>query len=225
MNHFNAGPFVISPASRGMTVGGKPCLRWTLSYASEEIAVRTLSEGMSQQQIHDQFVDDIGAFIDRARKAGASDRVELIDFDTGDAVAHLFTNSICGMTPGLIDDRSRYWIRSADRLYSRDVTLTDFAALAVENSAPQAAWICGLLPDEILTSDPAQWRAPTSWEIRHVVGEGSFTGLSGAKAAELIGVTASNFRKYTARDGASTRQNMSFAMWHLLLHKLGVKRA
>ena len=40
----------------------------------------------------------------------------------------------------------------------------------------------------------------------------------------MVGVTPQNFRKYTARDGASTRQGMSFAMWHLLLHKLGVQR-
>ena len=76
----------------------------------------------------------------------------------------------------------------------------------------------------MLARELADWRAPTSWELRHVVGEGSFTGWTGAQAAAMVGVTPQNFRKYTARDGASTRQGMSFAMWHLLLHKLGVQR-
>lgn len=74
-----------------------------------------------------------------------------------------------------------------------------------------------------MAQDAGEWRAPTSWELRHVVGEGSFTGVTGAQAAALVGVTPQNFRKYTARDGASTRQGMSYAMWHLLLHKLGVQ--
>ena len=56
-----------------------------------------------------------------------------------------------------------------------------------------------------------------------VVGVGSFIGISGAKAADLVGVNASSFRKYTAQEGAKSRQSMSYAMWHLLLHKLGVQ--
>ena len=31
--------------------------------------------------------------------------------------------------------------------------------------------------------------------------------------------------EYTAADGAASRQRMSFAMWHLLLHRLGVQSA
>src|SRR5699024_4022806 len=121
----------------------------------------------------------------------------------------------------LIDDRSEYWLQSENRLRSRDVTLTEYAKIAVQHAAPKLGWIAETLPDDVLTEDPDEWRPPTAWEIRHVVGEGSFTGISGAKAAELVGITPQNFRKYTARDGASTRQNISFATWHLLLHKLG----
>lgn len=91
--------------------------------------------------------------------------------------------------------------------------------------ASTAQWIASLLPDDVLTPAADAWRAPTSWEIRHVVGENSFTGISGARAAALVGVTPQNFRKYTTADGAATRQTMSYAMWHLLMHRLGVQRA
>nr|7DTR_A Chain A, AcrIF24 [Pseudomonas aeruginosa] len=92
-------------------------------------------------------------------------------------------------------------------------------------SAPPLAWITGLLPGEVLTHDAEEWRPPTSWELRHVVGEGSFTGVSGAAAAALLGMSATNFRKYTAGDSAANRQKISFAAWHYLLDRLGVKRA
>ncbi|MBH2008100.1 MAG: hypothetical protein I8H71_00465 [Xanthomonadaceae bacterium] len=59
--------------------------------------------------------------------------------------------------------------------------------------------------------------------MRYIVGEGSFTRVSGAKAAALVGVTPQNFRKYTAGDSAKNRQSISFSMWHLLLAKLQIK--
>jgi hypothetical protein len=90
-------------------------------------------------------------------------------------------------------------------------------------TAPANAWIAELFPNEVLDIDPDAWRAPTAWELRHVVGEGSFTRVSGAKAAALVGVSPQNFRKYTAGDSAKNRQSISFAMWHLLLARLQVK--
>lgn len=96
---------------------------------------------------------------------------------------------------------------------------------SLDHYAPFRSWIADLLPDDVLTTDPEEWRAPTAWEIRHIVGEGAFTSMPGATVAALVGVTPQNFRKYTAQDSAASRQNISFAMWHLLLHKLGVQRA
>ncbi|MFG5777706.1 hypothetical protein ACFIQF_11590 [Comamonas sp. J-3] len=151
---------------------------------------------------------------------------------------------IAGLSRGLIDDRFDTWAVS-DELGSVPMGADEFARLKeaheaigaayefknVRGGIPQYktpndnAWIASLLPDDVLTDAPEAWRAPTSWELRHVVGEGSFTGVTGAKAAELVGVTPQNFRKYTAADDATTRQKISFAMWHLLLHKLGVQAA
>ena len=87
----------------------------------------------------------------------------------------------------------------------------------------RAAEIAELLPAEVLTEDPSAWCAPTAAEIRIVIGKDSKTGLSGAAAANLVGILPQNFRKYTSSDDAASRQKMSFAMWHLLLHRTGVK--
>ena len=224
MDTFSYGPFALAPG-RAMRLAGVPSRSWSFSYHSDLLAERSLPESASQSEIIDAFLCDRAEFIRRCRREHAANRIALVDFETGDEVAHFYSFDSCGMSRGLIDDRSRYWIRSADSHYSRDVTLTQFAQIAAEHAAPENGWLASLLPGDVLTSDADEWRAPTAWEIRHIVGEGSFTGITGAKAAAIVGVTPQNFRKYTARDGAATRQNISFAMWHLLLHKLGVKRA
>lgn len=143
---------------------------------------------------------------------------------------------INGLQRGLIDDRFATWAVSElgcapmergefERLKDAHAAIADalISVAPVEKESMPYAWVAGLLPDDVLSQDPAQWRAPIGWELRHLVGEGSFTGVTGAAAAALVGITPQNFRKYTARDGASTRQSMSYAMWHLLLHKLGVQ--
>lgn len=224
MDAFNFGPFTFTPG-RALRVAGTPSRNWTMSYGADAVAEHVAPATATRDAIADAFDADLAEFVRRARGDFWPARISLIDVETDEEIGHFLSDDGCGMTPGLIDDRSRYWIRSADRLFSRDVTLSEFARIASEHAAPENAWIAGLLPDAVLTDDPDDWRAPTSWEIRHVVGEGSFMHISGAKAATLIGVTPQNFRKYTARDGASTRQAISFAIWHLLLHKLGVKRA
>lgn len=169
----------------------------------------------------------------RVRLVEAADRTGVEGRTLGEFLA---LAPIAGLARGLIDDRFATWAVSEigvtpmerdefQRLQDAHAAIAD--ALTTPAAAPGPAmpyaWVAGLLPDDVLTHDAEQWRAPTSWELRHVVGEGSFTGVTGAQAAALVGVLPQNFRKYTARDGASSRQNMSFAMWHLLLHKLGVQ--
>ena len=223
MQDFQSGPFEYRAGQR-TKLAGQPSIEWSLCYAGKTLAERFVSAVATRSAVQEAFSDDVAEFTARARKEYAPDRFELIDFETGDAVAVFFAHSVPDMTPGLIDDRSRYWVRSGDRLRSRPVTLSGFGALTAAHQAPALSWAAGLLPEDVLTLDAADWRAPTAWEIRHVVGEGSFTGVTGAKAAALAGVLPQNFRKYTAADGAASRQNMSFAMWHLLLHRLGVQQ-
>ena len=213
MNEFSAGPFTFRPAGRS---------RWTMHYGSAELGMHTVS-GAKQSEIAGAFDDYRADWIREQRREHAPGRVDLIDSATGEAVAGFFSDAVPDMTPGLIDDRSRYWLRSADRLRSRPVSLSEYGRVVRQCAAPEMSWITGLLPDDVLTDGPELWRPPTSWEIRHIVGRGSLTGVSGAKAAALVGVLPASFRKYTAADGAKTRQNMGFAMWHALLHRLRVQ--
>lgn len=85
--------------------------------------------------------------------------------------------------------------------------------------------IAKLLPPHTLVEDPDQWLPPTSEQIRLIVGRGSATGVSGAIAARLIGTSSSHWRKYTATERANVKAKIPFAAWHLLLHKLGIKKA
>lgn len=224
MQDFQSGAFEYRAGQRAK-LAGVPSVEWSLRYSRKTLAAHFVPAAAPRGEVQCAFSDDVAEFKARARKEYAPERFDLIDYETGDAVAEFFAHSVPDMSPGLIDDRSRYWVRSADRLYSRPVTLSGFGSLTAAHQAPALSWVTGLLPEEVLTLDAADWRAPTAWEIRHVVGEGSFTGITGAKAAALVGVLPQNFRKYTAADGAASRQSMSFAMWHLLLHRLGVQSA
>lgn len=224
MKNLQSGPFAFVQ-TKALQANGVACARVQMLYGSKLLAERVLPAAMSAGQLIEAFDDDCAEFSEAARKQHAPDVVHLVDFETDDAVASIVTDSACGMTAGMINDSSKYWLRSANRLQSRAVTLQQFADLSAQHAAPARAWIAGLLPEEVLTLDAADWRAPTAWEIRHVVGEGSFTGIVGAQAAALVGILPQNFRKYTAADGAASRQKMSFAMWHLLLHRLGVQSA
>lgn len=222
MKNIQAGPFAFVQ-TKPLKVNGAACVRVQMLYGSKLLAERVLSAALSARQIIESFDDDRAEFATAALDKNAPDVVHLVDFETDAAVAYIQTDSACGMTAGMINDSSRYWLRSANRLRSRPVTLSEFGALTAAHQAPALSWVAGLLPDAVLTLDAADWRAPTAWEIRHVVGEGSFTGIAGAKAAALVGILPQNFRKYTAADGAASRQKMSFAMWHLLLHRIGVQ--
>lgn len=253
MNPFTFGPFVFNPGST-LRVAGNLAQRWTMQLGSNDIAERVVPADASRSDVIEVFGEDRGIFVRSLARTSASTReptgayvVDLVRSTeitgcAGETLASFDAHaSIDGMSSGLIDDRFETWAVSTYGVVP--MTRTEFDRIAVANAAAaeavaQAAalqaridaslplgWIADTLPDDVLTSDIETWRAPTSLEIRHVVGEGSFTGISGAKAAKLVGVTPQNFRKYTARDDARTRQKISYAMWHLLLHKLGVQRA
>lgn len=214
MESFRFGPFTFERGAR----------TWTMNYGLSLVAERHVDTS-ERAAVIDAFEEDRAAFIREARDRFSAPRIALVDFSTGEDIAYFHSHDMCGMSRGMIDDRARYWIRSADKHASRAVTLTEFAQIVAAHDEPELGWIAGLLLDDVPAIDPAVWRPPASFELRHVVGEGSFTRVSGAKAAALVGVMPQNFRKYTARDNAASRQSMSYAMWHLLLHKLGVQRA
>lgn len=252
MQAFASGPFSFDPAARGVTINGQARRRWTLSYGDGALAERTLDELLPQDGVREAFAPDISAFIQSRQPVVAKEiapRREMVQLVTstdrtgviGDVLGAFEQRAeVQGLTAGLIDDRYETWLVTGRPMRALPLSLHEFHRLKTAHEAiaaaedaprptftdePMHAWIADMLPGVVLTSEPGEWRPPTSWEIRHVVGEGSFTGISGARAAALVGISPQNFRKYTARDDAVTRQSISFAAWHLLLHKLGVQRA
>ena len=199
---------------------------WEMIYNGQVLATHVIpGPDFIISELLETFEPYRNAFIAERQKAFLLPRIDLVDEKSRDVLASFHSENTCEMLPNPINDNHQYWMCSEDRLLSRGVTLTHWGQIVAENIAPENAWITSLLPNEVLTNTPSDWRAPSSWELRTIVGEGSFTGISGAKAAELVGVSPQNFRKYTAREEAATHQKMSFAMWHLLLQKLKVKNA
>lgn len=250
MQNFNNGPFSFT-CGKSLNINGVDKTQWSMHYGPQVLAMHTVS-ATTQAEVLEAFNRDRKNFIVEATRVAPeleSDglpplRVQLIEHSTGRVVSSWFeaVGEIEGLTPGLTDDRWPLWmVTLGTPMRSLPMTLEEFQRLAVAHvragvllqqvqrlKADQrkalCAWIANLLPDDVLTTNVEQWRAPSAWEIRHLVGEGSFTGLSGAKAAALVGISPQNWRKYTAADTAKTRQPMSYAMWHLLLLKLGVQR-
>jgi hypothetical protein len=217
---FTIGPFTIAPIG----AVGPHRQRFSVRYNNQHSA-EFVTEAKTQHEVADAAGAAIAALSkDLREETEVRTLINLTD-QNGEVINGFYAaGALPDMSPGLIDDRSKLWLKDESGLYSLDVNHAEYAQQRAAYELPRRAWIADLLPGNILTNDPGKWRAPTAWEIRHIVGEGGFIGISGAKAAVLIGVTASNFRKYTAQDGAKARQNMSFAMWHLLLHRLGVQR-
>lgn len=242
---FNIGPFTVSPAGQ-ITLNGLQKQLFDIEYGHETMRDRIPVTPGTQSQVASQLEDALASVVSDLKGSEPKPQevpfdirwIELIDQKTGNAIDSMpWEAEIPGLSAGLIDDRFETWlvvdgrsmpieIEEFERLKKAHYAALNARAVAEKPAStfkPKYGWIANLLPDNVMTIDPEEWRAPSSWEIRHVVGEGSLIGISGSKAAALVGVNPSSFRKYTAQDGAKSRQNMSFAMWHLLLHRLDVQ--
>lgn len=247
MNDFQHGPFDTASTGRA----GMDFQQWTLSYNGEMLQQKTMPANATRAQIIDALDIGRAEFIRRHLPAATPatnpvahgyivrlvESTEITGEKGREIDQFLCLAPIDGLTGSLIDNRWATWIvadelhaatpMDAEQFYRLKAAHDAIYDALVENQPkparpPKLAWVADLLPDAVMTDNPADWQAPTSWQLRHIVGEGSFSGISGAKAAELVGVTPQNFRKYLAADSASTRQKMSFAMWHLLLQKIGM---
>ncbi|WP_336273742.1 hypothetical protein [Vreelandella indica] len=220
---FTIGPFTIAPTG----AVGPHRQRFSVIYIAKhgaKYSAEIVTDAATQASVADASSETITNLRNALKADNESTTLITLTNMHGNVINGFHAAGVLpDMTPGLIDDRSDYWLVDESGRYSLDVNLAEYAHQRARHELPKRAWIADLLPGDILTTDPDEWRAPTAWEIRHLVGEGSFIGISGAKAAALVGVNPSSFRKYTAQDGAKSRQNMSFAMWHLLLHRLGVQ--
>lgn len=229
MQDFCIGPFYFEVIER-VYLNGVPSIKWKMSYGSKELGETFLDAGLTRTQIQEKFDDARYSFINRynTNEKNIAKLVKSTELtgELGETVNQFqLRTAIDGLSIGLIDDRFETWVMVGAA--SKPMSELEFQQLKETQLAtpanPSLHWVTKLLPDDVLTEDISEWRSPTSWEIRHVVGEGSFSGMTGAKAAELVGISPNNFRKYTAKDGAKTRQPISYAVWHLLLHKMGVK--
>lgn len=211
---FMVGPFEVRPAGSET---------YDIHYGAKTLRRGLYAPGATRQAV----IEGIGEQLADLRRE-MEDRTELHKINlvtpAGDVLDSFFSESIAlpGMQGSIPNDNYPFWAKCG--LQAIPVTIHTWAKLTQDHRALENGWIANLLPEEVLTNDPESWRAPTSFEVRHVVGEGSFTGLSGAKAAALVGITPANFRKYTAHDSAKNRQSISFATWHLLLIRTGVLR-
>lgn len=221
---FGSGPFSFYP-EKGPKIAGKPHTRWRVDFDETFLAEKTAPSSASENSdVLELFAEELAAFKRELQLQHAPEVVQVIDFESDKVLAYLQVVGDVGLTPGLIDDRSALWLRSKNRLYSKAITMSELLEISAKHKAPRNAWIEGVLPDEVTSTVPSEWRAPSRWEIRYVVGRASFTGVTGSEAAALVGVTPQNFRKYLASEGTSSRQSISFAMWHLLLDRLEIKR-
>lgn len=214
---FMTGPFEIQPVAGG----------YRICYGAKIKSGVLRSEGATRQAVLSDLDDELRSMRWKLRNQTEICTVELLDYST-QTVLHSFDieGRACGAMQGAIpDDSSTLWaVVQASKRAQRIANLQAWFALRQQHDAPVNGWIANLLPDAVLHTDPELWLAPTAWELRHVVGEGSLTGISGAKAAEMVGITPSNFRKYTASDSAKNRQPISYAAWHLLLQRLHILR-
>ena len=83
------------------------------------------------------------------------------------------------------------------------------------------AWIGAMLSPQVMSQNPADWRPPTPWEVRHVAGAGSFARVSMQRGSELVGVSLQSFKRYVSEGPKA--HCISFAAWHLLLHRLSIQ--
>jgi len=217
---FTIGPFTIAPTG----AVGPHRQRFSVSY-NHRYSTEIVTKANTQREVAEAAEEAISTLRRQLREDHERATLIRLTDGHGQTLSQFYAAGILpDMTPGLVDDRFDYWLKDESGKYSQVVTLGEFATLVEQHEVMKYSWIADLLPHDVLTTNADEWRAPTPWEIRHVVGVGSFIGISGAKAAELVGVNASSFRKYTAQEGAKSRQAMSYAMWHLLLHKLGVQK-
>jgi hypothetical protein len=226
MQEFNFGPFVLTPEV-AYRVNGLQRQRWDAWFAGKFIGSGFVDGNTpTRADVIEACSMTVSDFKSNSRREYEPRYVVLRHFQTGVVVARALT--INGVFPDMrsviADDRWEYWAEATDSHLKCPMTLQEWSDAVAKHSVHPNSWITGLLPDDVLTTDADNWRAPTDMEIRCVVGEHSFTGITGAAAAELCGVAPQNFRKYTAAAGSASHQKISFAMWHLLLQRTGVQK-
>ena len=221
--NFRYGPFSFEQEGAQIRVGETPYTHWVLMYGNEEIRRAHVPGEFSQAKIVEAMASGIDEIKEKAARRAAEINVwiDLERCSDGEVIASFraYNATDLGMKFSAgIPFEQEIVARMRGTTHIAHCDVGKFVSAA--GRAKVLPWQLALLPDDVLSEDAEEWRPPTAFEIRHIVGEGSFTGISGAKAAQLVGISPANFRKYTADSGYKYRQNISFSAWHLLCRKL-----
>lgn len=247
----SSGPFTLN-LTETVRLSGALHDRWEIDYAGERFAWHHLPAGAKTAAVIEAFSDAIAVWCAELQEAPAEQApdpvavLRLVDIATDTELGRMpWAAEVPGLRNWIPNEDSPTWLLTSTTppmcmpmseaefarlrpamtaLHAERLEREEAAARSAAAAIPRRAWIAKLLPGAVLTHAPEAWRSPSSWEIRHVVGEGSLTGISGATAARLVGVTPQNWRKYTASEDAKHRQRIGFAMWHTLLHALDIQR-
>ncbi|MEA9392154.1 hypothetical protein SJI19_16645 [Acerihabitans sp. TG2] len=164
-------------------------------------------------------------FISQVKSVLVRSQYQLID-SNANLLAHFAAHRFVSSDMNLTDEsRPESYNLLVDGQLIGPISIQAFARLDALFREQNNGFITSLLPSDTLTRNADKWRSPTRFEIMHVSGMHSLTGITHDNAANIAGITPSSYRKYVASETAKNRATISFATWHFLLIRLGITGA
>ncbi|WP_321888016.1 hypothetical protein [Paraburkholderia bannensis] len=222
MQDFQHGPFRYHSEDAGATdQSGK--LQWSVSYAGTILERRALCSDFEREELIDTFKRTIDRFITHARGQFQPVTITLERWNTrNNPIARAPVLHVpAGLSIAVPNRHSEYWVRLAGTRRCAPMPPENFLAFVREATPAPHAWITQFLRADVLTCDAQAWRAPSAWEVLHVIGKGSWTATSTAQAASMLGLAARTVSNYVT--SGERFQTIQFSAWHTLLHLLGIK--
>ncbi|WP_322052323.1 hypothetical protein [Paraburkholderia bannensis] len=222
MQDFQHGPFRYQADDAGAT-GNRHRVQWSVSYAGMILEQRSVSADFEREDIVDIFKGTIERFITHARGQFQPVTITLERWNTrNQPIARVPVLHVpAGMNIAVPNRHSEYWVRLAGTHRCAPMSPENFLSFVREATPAPHAWITQFLRADLLTCDAQAWRAPTAWEVLHVIGKGSWTATSTAQAANMLGLAVRTVSNYVT--SGDRFQTIQFSAWHTLLHLLGVK--
>lgn len=216
LKEFYAGPYLLKP------IETEEGLQWQFSYGGEIIAQKPI-KSRSRRTIPKAFTVEADLYRESLKERFDAPLATLENL-YGEKLLEV---RLLPKAKWFLDgakqteqEQSNFIISFRDAEYL--ITLETLLDLYKQYLAPQRYWISQVLPASSLTTEIERWEPPSSWAIRHLMGEESFVGKKITEIADLVGVSARNFRAYSAAEGTRNRYDIPFATWHLLLQRLEI---
>ena len=222
MEVFQYGAFYFKPECE-ISQDGQVLIEWSLNYGEKPLGTKLTHVGTPQKEIINGFSDLISAFVLLKKQNLLTQSVYFYDKETDCFMDSFKTMEIDDMTHA-IDDKSQYWLCNREKSKALPLdSIRSYIHTRIRYEATASSWIAQMLPKDTLAFNAKEWKAPTGWHFRHIVGEGSFTGRTIKNAADAIGVATRKIIKYSQSNGDKD-QSIGFAEWHMLLYKFKLKR-